>query len=123
MIGGKSLDEHLELLDAVLQRLIKAGLVIKSKKAFVACRSVRCLGFMLSKEGIQPEQEKVEAIKMFSKPRTLKQLRGFLGMLNFYGGFLQNLQVVVRPLNVAMGSSSKIIRWDRDMEPSSRPRL
>jgi len=117
-IGGKSWAEHLELVDEVLRRLVDNNVVVKSSKAQFGMSSIACLGFIVGAEGVQPDPEKVEAIQKFAKPQTQKQLRGFLGLLNFYGWMVPNLQTVLKPLNKATGdeATAKALIWSPKME-------
>ncbi|XP_020297189.1 uncharacterized protein LOC109861792 [Pseudomyrmex gracilis] len=70
---GKSLDSY--------------GIKINPAK-YVFGETVKFLGYLVTGEGTKPLPEKVEVIKKFPKPQTAKQLRQFLGMLNFYRRFI-----------------------------------
>jgi hypothetical protein len=65
------------------------------------------IGFILGADGIIPDPKKVEAIQAFAKPHTQKQLRGFLGLLNFYGWMVPGLQKILKPLNRATGDEAR----------------
>ena len=47
----------------------------------------KCLGFILTTERIKPNQEKVQGLMDFPVPKNVKQLRGFLGLVDFYSKF------------------------------------
>lgn len=106
----------MELVDEVLRRLEERNVVVKSSKAQFGMESIECLGFIVGTDGVRPDPEKVEAIQKFPRPQTQKQLRGFLGLLNFYGWMVPNLQKVVKPLNKATGEDSKLLQWTPSME-------
>lgn len=57
------------------------------------------MGCITSAEGISPTQEKVEAIKNAPHPENSTQLRAFLGMINYHGKFIRNLNSIFQPLN------------------------
>ena len=59
---------------------------------------VHYLGHSISREGIQPTNDKVRAIRDAPEPTNLQQLRAFIGLLNFYAKFLPNLSTVLAPL-------------------------
>ena len=62
--------------------------------------TVRFLGHTLSHNEIHPDPAKIEALKLCSAPCSQKQLRSFLGMVNFfYTAFLQNSSLVLCPLH------------------------
>jgi hypothetical protein len=77
-------DKHLEKLDAVLSRLQEAGLKINAVKSFFARTELEYLGYNISREGLRPSQKKVEAILQIATPATRRQLRRFIGMVNYY---------------------------------------
>lgn len=52
----------------------------------------------MSKEGIYPSTEKIEAIENFRLPRDIKELRSFLGCVTFLGSFIPNLATILEPL-------------------------
>jgi Reverse transcriptase (RNA-dependent DNA polymerase) len=79
-----NLEEHLEKLNQVLKRLTQAGFRCNVKKCSFARTELEYLGYWLTRDGIQPQPKKVEAILRLQAPKTKKQLRHFLGMVNFY---------------------------------------
>lgn len=56
------------------------------------------LGHKISKEGLQPTEEKVRAIKNAPQPSNVTQLKSFLGLVNYYAKFLPNLSSTLAPL-------------------------
>ena len=83
IVGGKSEAEHLNLLQAVLERLRYAGLTVKSTKVVPCRKRIKFLGHVVSSSGLEPDEEKVEVIKNWPRPQTTKQLRQFLGLCNY----------------------------------------
>ena len=77
-------DSHLEKLEQVLTRLQEAGLKINAVKSFFARTDLEYLGYNISRDGLRPSQKKVEAILQIKAPTTRKQLRSFIGMVNYY---------------------------------------
>ena len=61
--------------------------------------SVEYLGKIITKEGIQPSQKKIEAILKVKEPTDSTQLKSFLGMVNHYSKFLKCLADLSAPLN------------------------
>ena len=71
----------------------------------------------MSKEGVRPLQGKVEAIRSFPQPKTMKQLRRFLGMINFYRRFVPNAARTLQRLEQLLSphkNSRKGINWDEN---------
>ena len=63
------------------------NLTINLEKSHFFRSEVKFLGHILTSTGIKPNPEKIETIQNFSRPRNLKELRGFLGLINFYTKF------------------------------------
>ena len=66
---------------------------------------------MVSRKGIRPLEEKVQAVHDFPTPSTQRQLREFLGMINFYHRFIPNCAQIVQPLNSLLTPSRKDLNW------------
>ena len=98
LITGQSDQEHLTNLSAVLQKLAAAGMKLRPTKCFFMLQEVEYLGHKISAKGLEPTQEKVQAIIDAPAPRNVSQLKSFLGMLNYYGKFLPNLSTCLAPL-------------------------
>ena len=79
-----SYEQHLEHLEAVFTRLKDAGLKVNLTKSKLCRTELEYLGYWITRQGIQPLTKKVEAILAIAQPKTKKQLRSFIGMVNFY---------------------------------------
>jgi hypothetical protein len=77
-------EDHLDGLEEVFCHLQKAGLKANAKKSNFGAHEMECLGYDVAQTGIQPIPKKVQAMQAIKTPRTRKQLRGFIGMINFY---------------------------------------
>ena len=86
---------HLALL---FERLRQYGIILNKDKCVFCSSKIEFLGHEVSKEGVRPLQGKVEAIRSFPQPKTTKQLRRFLGMINFYRRFVPNAARTLQPL-------------------------
>lgn len=63
-------------------------------KCLFAVPKLTFLGHVIDKNGLTPLDEKVKAISDFPPPSTLRQLRRFLGMINYYRHFINNCVVI-----------------------------
>jgi hypothetical protein len=79
----KGSEKHLDKLKLVLTRLQEAGLKINAVKSVFAQTNLEYLGYNISREGLPPSQKKVEALLQIKAPTTRKQLRRFIGMVNY----------------------------------------
>lgn len=98
VVASRSWEEHLAHITAVLQRLQDAGLKIKLSKCNFAAQSIRYLGFIVDREGVRPDPDKVQAITDLPAPRTLSELRSFLGMMGFFRHFIDKFASIAAPL-------------------------
>ncbi|GBO30590.1 Retrovirus-related Pol polyprotein from transposon 297, partial [Araneus ventricosus] len=88
---------HYRDLEQVFQRLNEKGLVLNIKCIFRADK-LPFLGCEVSKDGISPSKDKVEALVHYPQPQDVSSLRRFLAMLNFYRRFIPNAAEIQRIL-------------------------
>jgi transposase InsO family protein len=91
--------QHQEHVRKVLQRLRKAGLQADIKKCEFGVQRTKYLGFIISTSGIEVDPEKVQAIRTWTYPKSVKGVQAFLGFCNFYRRFIQSYGQIARPLN------------------------
>lgn len=90
LIFSDSLESHYRHLHQLFSRLKEYGMVINPTKCIFGAEEVNFLGCVVSSAGIKPIDTKVEAIKQFPVPKTVRELRRFLGMINFYRRFIKD---------------------------------
>ena len=91
-------DSHLRTLRNVLERLRRAGLRANPEKSVFASYSVDYLGHNLTRQGIQPTMEKLDAIANMPEPQTPKQLDKVLGFFNYMSTFIYHYAAKCGPL-------------------------
>ena len=84
ILSTQTWQDHLDKLDTVFTRLGKAGLKINAKKSFFGRSELEYLGFWITRKGIQPIPKKVNAIRNITTPKTVRNVRKFVGMVNYY---------------------------------------
>lgn len=90
--------EHLQHLKILFKRLTDANININLEKTFFLQTNVKFLGHILSTNGISAHPEKIESISNFPIPKNVKQLRGFLGICNYYRKFNKTYSELTLPL-------------------------
>ena len=103
-----SYDDHLEKLENILARLSQAGLKVNAKKSFFAHSELEFLGYWITRDGIQPLKEKVAAIMNIDEPKNRKQLRSFIGIVNYYRDMWFRRSHILAPLAAL---TSKTVKW------------
>lgn len=99
LISSISSQEHEDHLRQLFERLAKYGVLINISKCHLGKTEVTFLGYTVSAAGVKPLQTKVQAIQDIPEPKTIKELRRFLGMLNFYRRFIPGAASIQEPLN------------------------
>ena len=107
VITKGSYEEHLSRLSEVLTRLQDAGLKVNAKKSFFAKEELEYLGYWITREGIQPVTSKVNAIANIAEPKTKKQLRSFIGVVNYYRDMWIRRSHVLAPLAKLTSKNAK----------------
>ncbi len=103
IITKRSLEDHLEKLSMVLTRLQDAGLKINADKSKFCALEAEYLGYILTREGIKPQSNKVQAILALAPPRNIKKLSRFLGMVQYYRDLWARRSDMLAPLTSLVG--------------------
>ena len=110
--GYDTLDDSLRRSRLIFERLRKHGLVMRSDKCIFGAPQIKALGFVVDQKGIRPDPSKLDAVRGFPQPTTPKELRSFLGLINFNGFFVDRLQEILAPLNAATSQSPQRFHLD-----------
>ena len=120
LIASKQENSHVEDVRKVLRRLNDAGLRINPDKCQFWQKKVLFLGHEVTEKGIQPDHSKVESIIKFEKPKLVKDLRRFLGMVNFYRRNIPHAANIQRRLQCLITTNKKndktVLKWTADAE-------
>nr|VZI50853.1 unnamed protein product [Spirometra erinaceieuropaei] len=99
LVASTDAAEHGVHIRQILERLDSFGVVINAANCGFAVPSLSFLGHKINSDEIYPVPEKVSAISTLPVPPTINQLRGFLGMMNYYHRFLPHGATILQPLN------------------------
>ena len=88
IIGMEEEEEHGELVEEIVQRLVENNLYMKPEKCKQKVREVGFLGVVIGLEGIKMEKEKVKDILDWLTPKCIKDVQKFLGLVNYYYQFI-----------------------------------
>lgn len=86
-----TIENHDERLQKVLGRLKSNNATLNDEKCRFRLKEIELLGFTVNARGIKPSESKVQAILKFREPRTIEEVRQFLGLVQFIGHFIQDL--------------------------------
>ena len=99
IVFASDFETHMERLTEVLRRLSDAGLKINPKKCQFFRKSVLYLGHVVSEAGVATDPEKVAAIKDWPVPKSLHEVRAFLGTTSYYRRFIAGYADIAKPLH------------------------
>jgi hypothetical protein len=114
MKGG--LKAHLDVCCEVLRRLADANMSLKPKKCHVAAKSLNIVGYKVTRDGIQINPDKLQAIHAYNFPLSKTAVRRCLGMTNQYRKQIPNYASVVEPL-IAMTRKDWPATWTASQVP------
>ena len=89
---------------------------LKRNKCLFVQESIEYLGHIISRDGIDPDSEKIRTIIAWPTPATIKQLCGFLGLTGFYRKFVQHYASIAAPLTTLLKRDS--FTWSEEAQRS-----
>ena len=107
LITKGSWEDYLEKLEKVLVKLEKAGLKVNMGKSFFGQHELEYLGYWITRKGIMPLPNKVSAIHEIEPPKNKKQLRRFIGIINFYRDMWKRRAEKISSLTVLPSKKAK----------------
>ena len=107
LVTGQNEEEHLDNLAEVLKRLHNNGLRLKKEKCEFLKESVEFLGYKIDRNGLHTTSSKIEAMCKAPRPENQKQLKSFLGLIQYYSKFIPNLSTLLYPLNQLLRKETK----------------
>ncbi|XP_073031204.1 uncharacterized protein [Primulina eburnea] len=105
--GAPTREIHRDHLRIVLQLLREKQLYAKFKKCEFWLEHVAFLGHIVSKEGISVDPSKIESIQQWTIPKTVSEVRSFLGLAGYYRRFIENFSKIALPLTSLTRKSVK----------------
>src|SRR3954467_8011457 len=117
LVYSKNEEEHVEHLRLILAKLREHKLYAKYSKCKFWLPEVTYLGHVISKDGIAITPERIQAILDRSPPKTVKQVRSFLGLASYCRRFVKNFSKIAKPLTELLKKDKKFL-WTSKCEES-----
>ncbi|XP_052728595.1 uncharacterized protein LOC128195360 [Vigna angularis] len=112
---SESEEEHVLNLKKLFERLRKYKLRLNPAKCTFGVKSGKLLGFVVSQKGIEVDPDKVRAISEMPAPSTEKEVRGFLGRLNYIARFISQLTATCEPMFKLL-RKNQVMVWNEDCQ-------
>ena len=113
MGNGEALDKanknHDENLVQLLDRARQVNLRLNSSKLHLRKSEVPLMGHLITSKGLEPDLDKVRAVKEMPEPTTKQELKSLLGFVNYRSKFLPKLSEVAQPLRDLTAKEAKFI--------------
>jgi len=111
LVGTDGKEGHDEIVAEVLKWLEENDLYMKLEKCSWKTSKVNFLGVVMGQGKIEMEEEKVEGVLNWPVPKTVRDVRKFLGLTNYYRQFIKNFAVLAKPLNMLTRKDEKW-KWE-----------
>lgn len=108
VVFSRTMEEHVEHLRIVLERMRNAGLTIHPGKVQLAAPKINLLGFVVDNGTLRPNEDKLRALTEYPSPHDVKSLQRYLGMIAFYRDFIPHCSEISQPLNHLL---KKGVKW------------
>ena len=118
LVASKDAEQHKEDVETVVRKLAENGLKISPSKCEFFKDKIEFLGHVITPEGLKPQTNKVDSIRNFPLPTTVKGLRRYVGMVNFYHTFVPHLAEILSPVTALLscprGVRDQKIKWTEE---------
>ena len=113
LVYSSSEEDHLRHVKAVLQALRDNQVYANLKKCEFHTNSVTFLGYIVSSQGLQVDESKIEAIISWEPPQSVPEMRRFLGLCGFFRRFIKDFSIIASPLTSLLKKNSKYVWTSR----------
>jgi hypothetical protein len=117
LVYSRTEEEHEQHLRMVLQVLREHQLYAKLSKCSFYQERIHYLGHIISKDGIAVDPEKIEAIREWSAPRNVMEVRSFMGLAGYYRRFIAGFSKIAHPIT-SLQRKGKQFHWTEGCEES-----
>ncbi|XP_073302650.1 uncharacterized protein [Primulina huaijiensis] len=114
-VFGNSFENCLKNLEEVLKRCEEKNLVLNWEKCHYMVKSGIVLGHVISEKGIEVDKAKVDVIANLTSPKTVKEVRSFLGHAGFYRRFIKNFSIISKPISNLLTKDTQF-EWTQKCE-------
>lgn len=108
IIFSSSLQEHLQKLRTVFDRLRATNLKVQLDKSEFLRKEVLYLGHTITKDGLRPNDDKITAVLNYPLPRTTTEIKSFLGLVGYYRKFIKDFAKVTQPMTDCLKKKNNI---------------
>ena len=115
IVLGKSFDEHLDNLTRVFERLRNSNLKLSTTKCCLCQTQVTYLRCVVTRNGIEPDPKKIEAVRSWPVPLNVQELRSFLRLCSYYKRFVRDFAKMAKPLH-SLTQKNASFKWTEECQ-------
>jgi transposase InsO family protein len=115
VVYSKSAEDHIKHLDMVFAKLADHGLRIKFTKSQLFRSQIHYLGFIVSRDGLRVNPEKVRAATEFPRPTNVKAIQAFIGLVGYFRTFIKDFAHTAQPLYRLLKNDTPFL-WGEECE-------
>lgn len=115
IVATPTYEKHVEVLREVFRRLESAGLTLNRDKCLFCRSELRYLGYVINREGLHVDPEKVNAMVNLATPKTVTDVRRIIGTVSWYRRFVSNFSDLIAPLTKLLRKGKKF-DWSMECE-------
>jgi hypothetical protein len=112
IVAGTTQANHDDTIDKVCQRISEIGMTLNPEKCIISADSIPWWGMEISKDGVSPDQRKVEAVKLMTCPRSREEVKSLYCMLQSNKDFIPSLANKTKNIRVLLRKESKFV-WSK----------
>ncbi|GBG67036.1 hypothetical protein CBR_g78817 [Chara braunii] len=109
LVYSSSYEGHVQHIEWALPALRDGGFKVALEKCQFLLTTISFLGHVVTDKGLQPEPQKVAAVRDAPVPTTITQVRAFLGLASYYGRFIKSFAAIVGPLTNLLRKDQSLI--------------
>ena len=115
LVYSRTLEEHIQHVKEVLECLKQADLQLKPEKCEWHKEEVEFLGYIVGRHGVKMSPTKIEVVKSWLTPTTVKQIQEFLGFVNFNRRFIKDYSKIAIPLTKLTRKDTPF-KWGKEQD-------
>ena len=116
LIYSNNMEDHIKLVQKVLDKLEQHDLAVSLMQSVFHKEAVEFLEYIVKTSAVTMSERKVQSIREWAHPRSVKEVQIFLGFANFYRRFTKDFAKICKPITETLKGDPKAFRWGREQK-------